>query len=35
MTDELHGWGPALEEIRRRKAEGRTMGGPARLERQH
>ncbi len=34
MTDELHGWGPALEEIGRRKSEGQAMGGPARLERQ-
>jgi len=35
MSDELHGWGPALEEIGRRKAEARDMGGEARLERQH
>ncbi len=35
MTDELHGWGPALEEIGRRKAEARAMGGEARLHRQH
>jgi acetyl-CoA carboxylase carboxyltransferase component len=34
MSDELHGWGPALEEIGRRKAEARQMGGEARLERQ-
>jgi acetyl-CoA carboxylase carboxyltransferase component len=35
MTDDLHGWGPALEEIGRRKSEAHTMGGEARLERQH
>src|SRR5665213_1575567 len=35
MSDELHGWGPALEEIARRKDEAFTMGGEARLERQH
>jgi acetyl-CoA carboxylase carboxyltransferase component len=35
MSDELHGWGPALEEIGRRKAEAGEMGGEARLERQH
>ena len=35
MTDELHGWGPALEEIARRKDEGRAMGGEARIDRQH
>lgn len=34
MSDELHGWGPALEEIRLRKSEGRAMGGEARLDRQ-
>jgi acetyl-CoA carboxylase carboxyltransferase component len=32
--DELHGWAPALEEIARRKAEARSMGGEARLDRQ-
>ncbi len=35
MADELHGWGPALDEIGRRKAEARAMGGEARLDRQH
>ena len=35
VDDELHGWGPALEEIRRRKAEAHAMGGEARLDRQH
>ncbi len=35
MSDELHGWGPALEEIARRKAESFAMGGEGRLERQH
>ena len=35
MDDELFGWGPALEEIERRKAEARAMGGEARLVRQH
>jgi methylmalonyl-CoA decarboxylase subunit alpha len=35
MTEELHGWGPSLEEIGRRKAETRAMGGDARLARQH
>jgi acetyl-CoA carboxylase carboxyltransferase component len=35
MSDELHGWGPALEEIARRKAEAYAMGGQARLDRQH
>ncbi|HEY3723230.1 MAG TPA: carboxyl transferase domain-containing protein [Acidimicrobiia bacterium] len=35
MTDELFGWGPALEEIARRKLEVRSMGGEARLVRQH
>ena len=34
MSDELHGWGPALDEIGRRKAEAHEMGGEARLERQ-
>jgi acetyl-CoA carboxylase carboxyltransferase component len=34
MGDELHGWGPALEEIERRKAEALGMGGEARLIRQ-
>src|ERR1700722_19794591 len=34
MGDELSGWGPALEEIERRKAEARAMGGEARLVRQ-
>ncbi len=34
MTDELQGWGPALEEIERRKAEALSMGGEARLTRQ-
>ncbi len=34
MDDELHGWGAALEEISRRKADARAMGGGARLERQ-
>ena len=35
MSDELHGWGPALREIARRKDEAFAMGGEARLERQH
>jgi acetyl-CoA carboxylase carboxyltransferase component len=35
MSDELYGWGPALEEIGRRKTEAQAMGGEARLERQH
>ena len=35
MSDELHGWGPALEAIDHRKAVGLAMGGEARLERQH
>jgi hypothetical protein len=26
MSDELHGWGPALDEIARRKAEAHEMG---------
>ncbi len=34
MGDELGGWGPALEEIERRRAEALAMGGPARLARQ-
>ncbi len=34
MGDELFGWGPALEEIERRKREARAMGGEARLVRQ-
>jgi acetyl-CoA carboxylase carboxyltransferase component len=35
MTDdELSGWGPALEEIERRKTEAMAMGGEARLVRQ-
>jgi acetyl-CoA carboxylase carboxyltransferase component len=34
MIDELHGWGPSLDEIARRKAETRAMGGEARLDRQ-
>ncbi|WP_035855756.1 acyl-CoA carboxylase subunit beta [Cryptosporangium arvum] len=32
--DELHGWGPALEEIRQRQASSLGMGGEARLTRQ-
>lgn len=35
MTDDRHGWGPALDEIARRKAEALGMGGEARLRRQH
>ena len=34
MTDEDHGWGPALEEIERRKTQTLAMGGEARLVRQ-
>src|SRR5664279_2678533 len=34
MGDDLFGWGPALEEIERRKREARAMGGDARLVRQ-
>ncbi len=34
MSDERQGWGPALEEIERRKAEALSMGGEARLARQ-
>ena len=34
MGDELHGWGPALEEIERRKTEAHAMGGEARFVRQ-
>jgi acetyl-CoA carboxylase carboxyltransferase component len=34
MADELAGWGPALEEIERRKREVLAMGGEARLVRQ-
>ena len=34
MADDLHGWGPALDEIGRRKAEALAMGGRARLDRQ-
>lgn len=34
MSDDLHGWGPALEEIERRKSEALSMGGEARLIRQ-
>jgi acetyl-CoA carboxylase carboxyltransferase component len=35
MNDDLRGWGPALEEIQRRKSEVAAMGGEARLVRQH
>ncbi len=35
MGDELFSWGPALEEIARRKTETLAMGGEARLVRQH
>ena len=35
MSDELHGWGPALAAIDHRKAVGFAMGGEARLERQY
>ena len=35
MSDDLHGWGPAMEEITRRKAEAAAMGGESRLVRQH
>ena len=35
MDDELHGWGPALREIARRKDEAYAMGGRPRLTRQH
>jgi methylmalonyl-CoA decarboxylase subunit alpha len=34
MPDELHGWGPALEEIARRKRAAAGMGGEERLHRQ-
>ncbi|CAO5247778.1 acyl-CoA carboxylase subunit beta [Frankia sp. AgKG'84/4] len=34
MGDDLHGWGPALAEIARRKAAAHDMGGAARLTRQ-
>lgn len=34
MADDLHGWGPALDEIGRRKAEALAMGGQGRLDRQ-
>jgi methylmalonyl-CoA decarboxylase subunit alpha len=34
MNDEHQGWGPALEEIERRKAEALSMGGESRLTRQ-
>jgi methylmalonyl-CoA decarboxylase subunit alpha len=34
VGDELYGWGPALEEIERRKAEALAMGGEQRLLRQ-
>ncbi len=34
MGDDLHGWGPALAEIERRKATVYEMGGAARLTRQ-
>jgi acetyl-CoA carboxylase carboxyltransferase component len=34
MGDDLHGWGPALGEIERRKAEALAMGGESRLVRQ-
>jgi len=34
MDEQLNGWGPALEEIARRKAQARAMGGEARLDRQ-
>ena len=34
MEDDRFGWGPALEEIQRRKSEAMAMGGEARLERQ-
>src|ERR1035438_3819877 len=33
VGDELFSWGPALEEIERRKTEALTMGGEARLVR--
>ena len=35
MDDELSGWGPALGEIARRKADALAMGGAARRTRQH
>ena len=35
MDDELNGWGPALGEIARRKADALAMGGEARRARQH
>ena len=35
MDDKLNGWGPALEEIARRKAEALAMGGETRRARQH
>jgi acetyl-CoA carboxylase carboxyltransferase component len=35
VDDELNGWGPALDEIARRKADARAMGGEARRTRQH
>ena len=35
IDDELHGWGPALQEIERRKQQSYEMGGSDRLVRQH
>ena len=34
VTD-VGGWGPLLDELRRRQEAARAMGGPERLERQH
>ena len=31
VGDDRNGWGPALEEIERRKIEAEAMGGEARL----
>src|ERR1019366_7535207 len=35
VDDELNGWGPALDEIARRKADARARGGEAGRPRQH
>ena len=33
--DDRHGWGPALDELAKRRARARSMGGPEKVERQH
>ncbi len=33
--DDRHGWGPLLDDLEKRQARARAMGGPERIDRQH